>query len=1533
MTFVSYAQNFEDVLLWRALGHLPTGFYIDVGASHPDTDSVTRAFYDRGWHGINVEPTAAAHQRLVAARPRDLNLQLALGATAGELTFYSLDGTNAGLSTLDPAAVARYQARGMAVQAITVPTETLAALCRTHAPPDIHFLKIDVEGAERDVLAGADFAAFRPWLVLAEATAPMSTEETHAEWEPILLDAGYVFLWFDGLNRYYVARERHAELAPHFHTPPNVFDNFLRAADTEWTRRLAEAESRASAVLDRATAAELRAGIAENRAEAANLRLLRTGNEAARLQEVAAARAEVVARLEQENAATAEDRARATRRATEAEAQARVAEATRALSESWLQAMRASTSWRVTAPLRRVAGWRAHAAQAPSTAAPEPDVIAELPMIAAPRPAPPPPIPTRPPAPPRRAVHQFHSGTAVGDAITNAMFLTRRVLRGLGYDSRIFAEHRDPGLGNEIHPLADLPDHDRYVLLLRHSMGHDALDRVLALPAPKVLIYHNITPPELLEGSPFMQRYARIGLDQLAAIRPAVKAVLADSEFSALELRQAGYTDVAACPMLFDLATMMAPTRSDPAPFAPAPSASRAAPRDTALTFLFVGRVTAAKGQVDLVEAYAQFRALHHGPSRLILVGRCDDEPFVQALFAAIRRLGLQHGEVEVTGLVDDAALRRHYADADLYVSMSRHEGFGVPLVEAIAKGVPVLATATGAVPYTIGPDPAGLADGTAAGVAAGMLALAGPAARAALLARQRAGLDRFRLERHIPTLVLALAQAGAARPVDPAAHQALAANARFTVTGHVNGTYSLAEINRSLAAALEAKRPGSVRLIPVEGDVTAEVGGVPPGQRSAVAALVARPPPATAPEIVVSQHYPIWVPLDRGDLALAYVFWEESVLPAPMAAQLNDGFHGVLAPTAVVAKALVESGVTVPVRVVSPAPRLDAFRRLRAERGARPSRPFTFLHVSSCFPRKGVDVLLAAYARAFRAGADVRLVIKGFPNPHNTVAADLARLQASEPGMAPVTLVDADIDEDALLALFGDADAMVLPTRGEGYNLPAAEALAAGLPVITTGWGGHMDFIPGASPGAVRLLRYRFAPSATHLATPFSLWAEPDVDDLVLALQEFAARPPATPGPGFLAEPSPIAGAIADFAAQLLLRPPAPSLPRVGWITTWDVRCGIAEYSRRLVGAVPVPALVLADERTGAAEPSPEPSPNPAPVISPSWRVGDEDSLAGLIGAILRHDPQAVVLQHQPGLVPWTTLPGVLDHPALHGRVCCVTLHNAQDLADAPPPVRAAVTRALVRMSRVVVHSVRDVNVLAALGLAANTVLIPHGAAASAPPQPPRTLAPGDAVLLGCYGFFLPGKGIPQLIDAIGLLRPAWPNLALRLVNAEYPLPQSAEEIAACRARVAAAGLDAAVTFETGFLAHEDSAALLAPCDLLVLPYQHSKEGSSAALRSALQTGVPVATTPLPLFEEAGSAALTLPGIAAASIARGIDGALRDQAARAAAVASAATWLADRNWTTVGERWGAMLQGLAASGVVVQAPALDAAAPEAAHP
>lgn len=209
----SYAQNFEDVTLARVFGDRKDGFYVDVGASDPLVRSVTKHLYDRGWHGINIEPVERFHRKLVQARPRDVNLCVALGVARSTLTFFEFEAE--GISTLSPENAEHFIRLGYACTRRTVDVLPLREVCAAHGSPAIDFLKIDVEGWERQVLEGGDWERYRPRVVVVEATKPNSSEPNWGGWEPFLLARGYLFAYFDGLNRFYVAKE-HDRLLPLF---------------------------------------------------------------------------------------------------------------------------------------------------------------------------------------------------------------------------------------------------------------------------------------------------------------------------------------------------------------------------------------------------------------------------------------------------------------------------------------------------------------------------------------------------------------------------------------------------------------------------------------------------------------------------------------------------------------------------------------------------------------------------------------------------------------------------------------------------------------------------------------------------------------------------------------------------------------------------------------------------------------------------------------------------------------------------------------------------------------------------------------------------------------------------------------------------------------------------------------------------------------------------------------------------------------------------------------------------------------------
>ena len=327
MTIISYAQNFEDVMLWRALGHISSGFYIDVGAHDPELGSVTKAFYDNGWSGINIEPILEPLEKLKSARPRDLNLQFCAGSYNGAVEIY--DVAPSGLATIKPRIAEEYKAQGYPVTVSRVENRTLAAICDEHIAGDIHFLKIDAEGAEKEVLLGANFNLYRPWIIVVEATYPNSPKQNHTKWEDIILNNGYEFVYFDGLNRFYIANEK-KQLLSHFEVPPNVFDGFALSSSCFFARNV-EAKSLALEV-------QIQEKISKNEQLEDYVRCLQ---EKLNDSESKMNRAEV--ELEDLKA-----------QMQEAISQNKQLEGHSQLLQEELQEILSSTSWRITLPLRKI---------------------------------------------------------------------------------------------------------------------------------------------------------------------------------------------------------------------------------------------------------------------------------------------------------------------------------------------------------------------------------------------------------------------------------------------------------------------------------------------------------------------------------------------------------------------------------------------------------------------------------------------------------------------------------------------------------------------------------------------------------------------------------------------------------------------------------------------------------------------------------------------------------------------------------------------------------------------------------------------------------------------------------------------------------------------------------------------------------------------------------------------------------------------------------------------------------------------------
>ncbi|MDF4002860.1 glycosyltransferase [Luteibacter sp. PPL552] len=971
---------------------------------------------------------------------------------------------------------------------------------------------------------------------------------------------------------------------------------------------------------------------------------------------------------------------------------------------------------------------------------------------------------------------------------------------------------------------------------------------------------------------------------------------------------------------------------------------------------MYSGAMDSRKNVAGLIAGFGALPAPVREAHDLVIAGRLDAAE-QKRLTDIAAKLGVD-GHLRFTGYVTDTDLIGLYGVAALYVFPSLHEGFGLPALEAMSCGVPTIGSATTSIPEVIGRDDALFDPTSPASIASCMARVLTDGAFAQVLrehavvqsgrfswrssARRaidafEARYDRARVAARVWATVLEDVQSEHTRLIESVAsirvdvrpeHRdvvqvaaAISSNRddvldversamrvagalKWRVEGPFDSSYSLALVNRELALGLAA-RGVDVALHSTEGPGDFEPSATFLDQRPDVRRLHSRLPALSEVAVDVSSRllYPPRVSDMRSPYNLLHAYaWEESGFPDAWVELFNDHLQGISALSTHVEKILLDAGVRVPISVSEAG--VDHWERI--ESGHCPDLPgagFRFLHVSSCFPRKGADVMLAAYGKAFSASDDVCLVIKTFVNPHNDIHAWLAEARRKKVDFPRVHIIEEDLDETSLKALYEACDVLVAPSRAEGFGLPMAEAMMSGLGVITTAWGGQLDF---CRDDTAWLVDYRFDDARTHFGIFHSVWAEPDVDALARAMREVHGLTPAQraikveKGRELLRERftwAAVAERVEVFARGLAIaRRRSP--PRIGWISTWNKRCGIASYSEHLVGNMPAEIRVLAAEATQRTAAD-------GPGVVRCWDQDGPDDLQRLASVVNAERMDALVLQFQYGFYQFDALSDFIVDQHRRGRALVVMMHATQDPEHVPDRKLSALAGALSVCDRVFVHGVADLNRLKDLGLVDNVAIFPHGIV-DFPGSAPASRSTGRFVVAS-YGFFLPHKGLSELVEAIGVLKTQHIDVELRMINAEYPVGESRQLIEATRARIDELGLGDRITLVTDYLADADSLSRLSDADLIVFPYQGTGESSSAAVRYGLASGRPVAVTPIAIFDDVGGAVHRLPGIGVAALAEGIAALVADARSggteRQAVEEVASRWRAAHRYSYLGRR------------------------------
>ncbi len=746
----------------------------------------------------------------------------------------------------------------------------------------------------------------------------------------------------------------------------------------------------------------------------------------------------------------------------------------------------------------------------------------------------------------------------------------------------------------------------------------------------------------------------------------------------------------------------------------------------------------------------------------------------------------------------------------------------------------------------------------------------------------------------------------------------------RIRLTGHIEGHYSLSIVNRGLALGLEEFLPGEVAFQPCHGELYDTPNDLPAREEATLRTQIGRKDEFAAIEAIsVVHHYPIINDTAPASQRLIFFFWEETAIPATTVARLNAEFDGVLVAADFVRRALINSGCRLPIFVVP----LGIDHLIGADVAPLgdlkplPGNRFRFLHVSSVFERKGPDTLLRAYLDAFSGDDAVELYIKTFPNPHNRIAEQLHELSANHENPPRVVIDEAPLDEAGMLALYRSAQAMVLPTRGEGFNLPAAEALALGLPLIVTAHGAHLDF---ATQTNSLLTPFRFERSRSHVNASDSCWVSANPANLARQMQRLKAEVE-TASPELATRRMrgvqdvravyswhECAAAVLKASDWLTQAPPFAARRRLILISPWQTRCGIAEYSHNLLSAFPFgeswQLRVYCDERTTTD--------SCQQVYTPTWRLGDGASLCSTLDLIAEDIPDTLLVQHQPSLFPLTSAVCYrLAEIAEHGCIVILELHSTKPLL-ADHRLSARSLAALRRIDRIIVHKEDDLNYLLALGLCENVVLLAHGVVQPLPmakrkKQRSDLGIPENALVIGSFGFALPHKGGDTLVATLKPLAKAT-GRPVHLLGLNSILDQRSEQTLGSWQNLSRKqGVDRHTTWVSDYRPIEECQDILGLADYIVFPYRDTRESASGAVTIGLATMKPVLVSPLDIFNDVADCTWKMPGHEVGDIVATICQLEATPSQAEQLRERQVAWLAERDWQHISSRLAAMLDGL----------------------
>ncbi len=1106
------------------------------------------------------------------------------------------------------------------------------------------------------------------------------------------------------------------------------------------------------------------------------------------------------------------------------------------------------------------------------------------------------------------AIHQFHSGSAFGDAVTNSLLYIKTILNDLGFESNIYTEHVAPELTDEILHFSQLKSNPNNIILLHHSMGHDLDKWILALKEKILLVYHNITPAEFFpQESPFYH-YSIKGRDQLHMLKEVSVGAIGVSQLNTDELIEIGFKveNTKVIPLLIDYDKIVN-HKWNFSLF-----------DDNAKTYniLFVGRISENKGQIELIKMFKIFLEIYRLPAKLYLVGGTSDDIYKQKMEELILNNSLEDNVI-LAGKVSYEDLYAYYRSADAFVCLSEHEGFGVPLIESMIFDLPVIAYDSSNIKNTL--DGGGiLFKEKNLEYIAGFLSLLANnhALRREIIKTQRDNVAKYQYDNIKYELasflnVLGLTQIDLSNLAQIHAIEHTAVQ----IEGPFDSSYSLALLNREMAKALNQKMPDQIALFSTEGPSDFEPNAEFLKKHSLFNKMYLKAKKANTADIVLRNMYPPRVYDAKGLINLTNSYgWEESAFPQKYLDDFNNHLDALPVMSKYVQKVMLDNGLSLPVPVIGVG--VDHLLNIKAIKvNLKTKKSFKFLHISSCFPRKGIDLLLKAYCSTFEKNDDICLVIKTFSNPHNDVEMQIHKCQAKDKNCPEIELINKDLQDKSIIDLYQRCDCLVAPSRGEGYGLPMAEAMLFDLPVITTNYGGQVDF---CNEDTAWMIDYDFDRTQTHMGLFNSYWVEPKWEHLAALMQQMSAL---SKDEIRIKTQRARENILANHkwehcAARLLETVKAvekqhifkDKTTRLGWISTWNTKCGIASYSKFLLenfseDNFDISIFANQVDKQDLFDISEEKR------VKRVWSNASEEHLNLLFTSIEEANINTLVIQFNFGFFNLYALQELIERLQVLNIKIFITFHSVDDVDK--KDIKASlgwISKTLNTVNRLLVHNISDLNILKSFGLVQNVTLFPHGvfkhtSNAVNANKTKDNLGIQNKKIVASYGFLLPHKGIKELIEAFASMHKKNHIVHLLLVNALYPDPVSEEYLQVCIERIKELNLDKNVTMINNFLSDDDSFGYLACADLLVMPYRETRESSSAAVRYAISTYKPVLCTPMNIFRDVDDIVHFTESTSVDSIAKSLNGLMSDNELLHSKSTIQRRWVDEHDWIGLSRR------------------------------